>query len=156
MKKAQCARGKRYVVGDLIMRWGVHEDVRPAIVWFIGSTQGTLVALGGRARHLTGIYADELRDRAPKKATIKHAEQQVVAELARKIEPEVAAHRGAASTGHWVHDVLTVHDYWRGELADPVRFLGVVEEYCSPGELRPNDPSAAVLLGSPVYLFKTA
>jgi hypothetical protein len=26
-------RKDRYVVGDLVMRWGVHEDVRPQILW---------------------------------------------------------------------------------------------------------------------------
>jgi len=124
------ADSKRYVVGDLVMRWGVHEDVRPMIVWFVGSTERTLVALGGRARHLTGIYADELRDNAPKKAELKHIERQVVAELARKIEPKVTAEQGSYSTGHWVHDVITVRDYWVSELADRVRFLAVVEEYC--------------------------
>lgn len=149
------AEGKKYVVGDLVMRWGVHEDVRPKIVWFVGSTGRTLVALGGRARHLTGIYADELRDQAPVNAELLHVESQVVAELARKIEPEVATEQGSYSTtGHWVHDVITTHDYWVSELADHVRFLAVVEEYCRPGELGPNDPSTAVLLGSPVYLFK--
>jgi hypothetical protein len=146
--------GKKYVVGDLIMRWSVHEDVRPKIVWFVGSTGRTLVALGGRARHLTGIYADELRDKAPENAELKHVEKQVVAELARKIEPTVKAEQGSHSTGHWVHDVITVHDYWTSELADHVRFLAVVEAYCRPGELGPNDPSTAVLLGSPVYVFK--
>jgi hypothetical protein len=144
----------RYVVGDLVMRWGVQEDLRPQIVWFVGSTGRTLVALGGRARHLTGVYADELRDNAPEKAELKHLEKQVVAELARKIEPTVKAEQGSYSTGHWVHDVIMVHDYWVSKLADHVRFLAVVEEYCRPGELGPNDPSTAVLLGSPVYVFK--
>jgi hypothetical protein len=40
-----------YVVGELTMRWALHEDIRPQILWFIGSTERTLVALGGRARH---------------------------------------------------------------------------------------------------------
>lgn len=144
---------ERYVVGDLVMRWAVHEDIRPQIVWFVGSTGRTLVALGGRARHLTGIYADELADKAPQGAELKHVEKSVVAEVARKIEPEVRA-EGSYSTGHWIHDVITVHDYWASDLTDHVRFLAVVEEYAHPGELGPNDPSTAVLLGSPVYVFK--
>jgi Family of unknown function (DUF7019) len=144
----------RYVVGDLIMRWAVHEDVRPQIVWFVGSTGHTLVALGGRARHKTDIYADELRYKAPEEAELQHVEKQVVAELARKIEPKVKAKQGFRSTGHWVHDVITVHQYWESELTDHVRFLAVVEEYSRPGELGPNNPSTAVLLGSPVYVFK--
>lgn len=144
----------RYVVGDLVMRWGVHEDVRPQIVWFVGSTGRTLVALGGRARHLTGVYENELRDEAPEWAKLKFVEKQVVAELARKIEPGVAAEQGSYGTGHWVHDVVWVRDYWDGEVTDHVRFLAVVEEYSRPGELAPNDPSTAVLLGSPVYVFK--
>jgi hypothetical protein len=144
----------RYVVGDLVMRWAVHEDVRPQIVWFVGSTGRTLVALGGRAEHLTGIYQHDLHDKAPESAELKHIEKQVVAELARKVEPEVTAEQGSYSTGHWIHDVVTVHDYWVSELTDHVRFLAVVEEYGRPGELGPNDPSTAVLLGSPVYVFK--
>jgi hypothetical protein len=144
----------RYVVGDLVMRWGVHEDVRPQIVWFDGSTGRTLVALGGRARHMTAPYWDELRDKAPESAELKHVERQVVAELARKVEPGVTAEQESYSTGYWVHDVVTFHNYWGGELNDHVRFLAVVEEYCRPGELGPNDPSTAVLLGSPVYVFK--
>ena len=81
------------------MRWVVHEDVRPQIVWFVGSTERTLVALGGRARHLTGIYADDLRDKAPESAELKHVEKQVVAELARKIEPAVTAEQGSLQHG---------------------------------------------------------
>ncbi|MBB5782075.1 DUF7019 family protein [Nonomuraea jabiensis] len=144
----------RYIVGDLVMRWAVHEDVRPQIVWFVGSTERTLVALGGRAEHLTGIYQHDLRDKAPESAELKHVEKQVVADLARKIEPGLTVEQRTYSTGHWVHDVVTVHDYWASELADHVRFLAVVEEYCRPGELGPSDPTKAVLLGSPVYLFK--
>lgn len=146
--------GDRYVVGDLVMRWSLHEDLRPQIVWFVGSTGRTLVALGGRARHLTAVYQDELRDKAPEWAKLKHVEKSVVAELARRIEPEVPAEQGGYSTGHWVHDVVTTHDYWASETANHVRFLAVVEDYCRPGELGPSDPSIAVLLGSPVYVFK--
>jgi hypothetical protein len=47
-----------------------------------------------------------------------------------------------------------MHNYWNGEVTDHVRFLAVVEQYCREGELGPNDPAQAVLLGSPVYVFK--
>jgi hypothetical protein len=145
----------RYVVGDLVMRWAVFEDVRPQIVWFVGSTADTVVALGGRARHLTKVYSDELRDKAPQSSELQHVEKGVVAEVARKLEPDVDSNVGFESSGHWVRDVLTVHNngYWRSELANHFRFLAVVEEYCHPGELAPNDPLSAVLLGSPVYVF---
>jgi Family of unknown function (DUF7019) len=151
---AQTGGKRRYVVGDLRMRWGVLEDVRPQIVWFIGSTERTLIALGGRARHLTAVYENELHDKAPEWATLKHIERDVVAELARKIEPEITAGQGSYSTGHWVHDVVTVRDYWVSQLAEHVRFLAVVEAYCRAGELSPTDPSTAVLIGSPVYVLK--
>jgi hypothetical protein len=131
---------ERYVVGDLVMRWGVHEYVRPEVVWFDGSTGHTLVALGGRARHLTGIYADELRDKAPESAKLHHNEKEVLAELTRKVEPEVTAVQGSYSDGHWVYDLIKVHNHWSDERAVHIRFLAVVEDYCRPGELGPSAP----------------
>lgn len=103
---------------------------------------------------LTGTYADELINKAPEWAKLKHVEKDVVAEVALKIEQEGPTEEESNSTGHWVHNVEKVHDYWPGEVTDHVRFLAVVEEYCPLGGLGPNNPSKAVLLGSPVYVFK--
>jgi hypothetical protein len=145
----------RYVVGELTMRWAVHEDIRPQIVWFVGSTDRTLIALGGRARHLTQLYPEELKDKSPADAELRHVEKQVVADLARKVEPQARAKFGSYSSGTWVDDVRTVHDYWLSELVDRVNFLAVVEGYCHTGERERNEPRTAVLLGSPVFLFRT-
>jgi hypothetical protein len=144
----------RYVVGDMTMRWAVHEEIRPQVVWFLGSTPGTLVALGGRARHLTHVYPEELKDTSPSDAQLQHAEKQVVAQLARMVEPGVEHDAGFSTRGSWVQDVVAVADYWRSELVDRVSFLAVVEEHC-PASESGLDPPSAVLLGSPVFVFRT-
>lgn len=51
-------------------------------------------------------------------------------------------------------DVLVLADYWQSELVEDVNFLAVVEEHCYAGERGPEDPPTAVLLGSPVFVFK--
>lgn len=145
----------RYVVGQLNMRWAVHEDIRPQIVWFVGSTERTLVALGGRARHVTQLYPEELKDKSPSDAELRHVEIQVVADLARKVEPEAWAKGGSRSSGTWVDDVITVDNYWMSELTDHVNFLAVVERHCQKGERGTDHPPTAVLLGSPVFVFRT-
>jgi hypothetical protein len=101
---------------------------------------------------MTAPYWDELRDKSPVSAKLNHVEKHVVAELARKIEPNVTTEQGSNTIGHWVHDVVTVHDYCASEMIEHVRFLAVVGEYCRPGELGPNDPSTAILLVHP-YMF---
>lgn len=144
----------RYVVGDLTMRWAVHEEIRPQIVWFVGSTARTLVALGGRARHLTHLYPEELQDKSPSDARLQHVEKQVVAQIARLVEPEVEHDDGFSTRGSWMQDVVAVADYWTSELVDRVNFLAVVEEHCPAAECG-LDPPTAVLLGSPVFVSKT-
>jgi len=57
--------------------------------------------LGGRAQHLTEIYQHDLHDKAPESAELKHIERQVVAELARKVEPKNTAEQGSYGTGDW-------------------------------------------------------
>ena len=144
----------RYVSGELSMRWAIDEKIRPQIVWFLGSTGKTLVALGGRAEHVTQLYPHNLKDRSPHDAELLHVEKQVVAALADRVEPGATAEGGASTRGHWVEDVLVVDSYWQSELVDQFEFLAVVEEHCERGELSPDHPPIAVLLGSPVFVSR--
>ena len=114
----------------------MHEEIRPSIVWFLGSTGRTLVALGGRAQHLTHLYPHELKDKSPSDARLLHVEKEVVAQIARAVEPEVESDAGVSTRGSWVDDVLVLANYWQSELVEDVNFLAV-EEHCTQASVGP-------------------
>jgi hypothetical protein len=63
------------------MKWAVHEEVRPQIVWFTDATPLTIVGLGGRALHLTAIHHGELKDKSPPDAKLHHVEMDALMAL---------------------------------------------------------------------------
>ena len=142
---------RMYVKGTLLMRWAVHEDVRPPIVWFVGSTTDTIVALGGRARHLTSLHDDELKDKSKPESQLRHVEIDVAADLAGQLEDKGHAPRREARD--WATNVFYLERYWLSELIDEVDFLAVVEEFSRDAGSGTGGQTAA-LLGSPVWVFK--
>jgi hypothetical protein len=134
------------------MRWAVHEDIRPQIVWFVGSTADTVVALGGRARHLTALHDDELKDMSKPDARLHHVEMSVVEHLAGQLEQEGRAPRRQSED--WATNVFYLERYWASEMIDEVDFLAVVEEFSRDAGSGSEDQTGA-LLGSPVWVFKT-
>jgi hypothetical protein len=141
---------RAYVKGTLPMRWEIREDIRPQIVWFVGSTADTVVAFGGRARHLTGLYHDELKDKSKPESQLRNYEIDVAADLAGQLEDEGLA--PPRESRDWATNVSYLWDFGGGE-TEKVDFLAAVEKFS--GDALSGTGLTGALLGSPVWVFKS-
>jgi Family of unknown function (DUF7019) len=145
-----------YVQGTMEMRYGSWEGDRLELVWFVGSDETHLVALGGRLRHMTSVYEDELRK--PGEGSMPFGEKHNAAALASHLKPEAGDEPIEGRGSPWTYDLEVIDGSFYGELRGTFEFVAEVEgcddiqKPVVPGH-KPA-PSRRYLIGSPVWVAK--
>src|SRR3954451_6486019 len=109
---------KDYFHGYLSMGWVAYNTVKPAVIYFTGETEHTVLALAGPLRYKVGLPGDDAKSREDANLMLHEPEvaamindTQTAAIADGEEEPEPGARRARERPRYrsWASDVLDVH-----------------------------------------------
>lgn len=151
---------KHYFAGRIAMYYGAFDMVDPPVMYLVGESDRTIVALGGSLHHVRGRSVESTRAREDAKRTIFEPE---VARAVRRAQtsvdslPTFAAQRDQ----QWAIDVAETYWHWSSDGPDGPKMmfetLAICDGFASPAppeisgrmEIQKN-----VVLGSPIFVAR--